>query len=138
MGGVKTGKNTAIHSNCYFCGNYVRIGANCFVNNFCKFYSYSNDDSLIEIEDNVTIAMNVVFCTHTHEVGDESRRAIRKTVVAPIKIGAGTWIGANAIILPGVSVGRGCVIAAGAVVNRNCEDNCIYGGVPATLIKRLE
>ena len=55
-----------------------------------------------------------------------------------IEIGDGTWICANVTILPGVKIGKGCVIAAGSVVNKDCEDNCMYGGVPAKLIKRLQ
>ena len=49
----------------------------------------------------------------------------------------GTWIGANAIVLPGVRIGEGCVIAAGSVVVNDCEDNSLYAGVPARFIRKL-
>lgn len=84
------------------------------------------------------MAMNVIFCTHTHKIGGSGRRAVQGTEVAPIKVGAGTWIGANVLILSGVEIGKGCVIAAGAVVNQDCEDNGMYCGVPANKIKDLE
>jgi maltose O-acetyltransferase len=53
-------------------------------------------------------------------------------------IGNGVWVGVNATILPGITIGDGCVIAAGAVVTSDCEPNCLYGGVPAKIIKRLD
>ncbi|WP_247602466.1 DapH/DapD/GlmU-related protein [Gordonia rubripertincta] len=49
----------------------------------------------------------------------------------PIVVGDYCWIGAGAIILPGVVVGEGCIISAGAVVIRDCEPNGLYAGVPA-------
>ncbi|WP_447643573.1 acyltransferase [Nocardioides zeae] len=54
-----------------------------------------------------------------------------------MEIGNGAWIGARALILPGVSVSEGCVIAAGAVVNRNTEPHGLYAGVPARRIRDL-
>lgn len=49
----------------------------------------------------------------------------------------GCWIGANVTVLPGVTIKSGTIVAAGAVVVRDCEGNCIYGGVPAKKIKNL-
>lgn len=56
----------------------------------------------------------------------------------PITVGKGVWSGANATILPGVHIGEGAIIAAGAVVNKDIEKNCLYGGVPAKLIRYLD
>lgn len=56
---------------------------------------------------------------------------------APITIEDGCWIGASVTILPGVRIGKGCVIAAGAVVTHDVEDNTLVGGVPAKVIKEL-
>ncbi|WP_308493924.1 acyltransferase [Microbacterium terrisoli] len=78
-----------------------------------------------------------MFVTATHVVGDATRRAAAATS-APIVVGDGVWIGARAIILPGVSIGDGCVIAAGAVVARDCEPHGLYGGVPAMRIRSYE
>lgn len=55
---------------------------------------------------------------------------------APVVIEDGCWIGANVTILKGVTIGRGSVIAAGAVVTKSCEPYSIIGGVPAKLIRR--
>jgi maltose O-acetyltransferase len=56
----------------------------------------------------------------------------------PVTIEDGCWIGANATVLPGVRIAGGTVIAAGAVVTRDCEPNSLYAGVPATRIKALD
>ena len=56
----------------------------------------------------------------------------------PIRIGRRCWIGANAVILPGVELGDNCVIGAGAVVSRSFRDgNCVLAGVPAVIIRRI-
>jgi len=55
----------------------------------------------------------------------------------PIEIGNNSWIGANAVILPGVKLGNHVVVAAGAVVTKSFSDNFIVGGVPARVIKKL-
>ena len=55
----------------------------------------------------------------------------------PIIIGDDVWIGANAVILPGVTIGKHCVVAAGAVVTKDVPDNTIVGGVPAKEIKKI-
>jgi len=65
-----------------------------------------------------------------HEVGPADQRA-GKRVDRPIRIGDGTWIATRAVVLAGVTIGRGCVIAAGAVVTRDCEPHGLYAGAPA-------
>ena len=54
-----------------------------------------------------------------------------------IQIGNGVWIGSNAVILPGVTIGDGVVIAAGSVVNRDCDANSFYAGTPAKYVRTL-
>jgi acetyltransferase-like isoleucine patch superfamily enzyme len=56
---------------------------------------------------------------------------------SPVVIGNDVWIGANAVILPGVTIGSHAVVAAGAVVTKDVPGNCIVAGVPAKIIKRL-
>lgn len=137
MGGISVGSNTHVKSDCYFEGNYICIGNDVFINHKCSFYSYNDKSSNISIGNNVTVAMGVTFCTHTHRIGYSNRRAEIGTVSRPITVGEGTWIGANALILPGINIGKGSIIAAGAVVTENCKDNCLYAGVPAKKIKEL-
>ncbi len=61
----------------------------------------------------------------------------RKNHYAPIKIGAHVWIGSNATILSGVSIGEWSVVAAGAVVTKDVPPMTVVGGVPARIIKRI-
>jgi len=56
----------------------------------------------------------------------------------PIVIGKNVWIGANATVVPSVTIGDGSVIAAGAVVTKDVPANVIVGGVPAKIIKKIE
>lgn len=56
----------------------------------------------------------------------------------PIVIKDRAWIGANATILTGVTIGRNAVVAAGAVVTKDVPDNCLVGGVPARVIKVIQ
>lgn len=56
---------------------------------------------------------------------------------APIHIGRNVWIGANAVVLPGVSIGDGAVVAAGAVVTKDVPPCTIVGGVPAKKLKEI-
>lgn len=69
---------------------------------------------------------------HIIDVGDDEKLPGQD---APVTIEDGCWIGANVTILKGVTIGRGSVIAAGAVVTKSCEPYSIIGGVPAKLIK---
>ena len=56
---------------------------------------------------------------------------------APIVIGKDVWIGSNTTVTPGVTIGDGSVIAAGAVVTRNVPDHVLAGGVPARIIRKI-
>ena len=56
---------------------------------------------------------------------------------APIHIGKRVWIGSNATVLPGVTIGDGAVVAAGAVVTRDVPANTVVGGVPAKVIRHI-
>ncbi len=56
---------------------------------------------------------------------------------APVKIGDNVWVGARAVILPGVTIGNNVVVAAGSVVNRDVPDNVVVAGVPAVIKKRI-
>ena len=94
----------------------------------------------LDIKDNVTIGRNthigsdVKFVCFTHEIGNSVQR-VNKVRYGNITIGEGTWIGCNCTILPDVMIGKGCVIEAGSLVNKDCEDNGVYVGVPAKRIR---
>ena len=59
-------------------------------------------------------------------------------IPAPIHIGRHVWIGANATVLPGVTIGEGAIVAAGAVVTKDVPKNTMVGGVPARVIRTID
>lgn len=133
MCGIKLAKSTQLWPHSYFADINVEIGNDSFINSECYFDRIAP----IKIGDNCGIGMRTVFCTGTHEIGESHRRA-GKTSYLPITVEDGCWIGANVTIFPDVTIGAGCVIAAGAVVTKNTEPNCLYGGVPAKKIRELK
>lgn len=123
---------TSIYPGSFFGSNKIKIGAGTFINYRCFFDSSAE----IAIGKHCSIAMQVTFCTSTHEIGDENIRAGR-VVKSPIAVQDGCWIGARTMILAGVTIGKGCIIAPGSVVTKDCAPNGLYGGVPARRIKDL-
>lgn len=111
----------------------LKIGRNCFLNFGCCL-DLSAD---IFINDNVSFGQEVMVLTNTHEVGDQNQRAAQ-LIAYPVHIHDGAWLGARSIILPGVTIGRGAIIAAGAVVTKDVEENTMVGGVPAVVIRQLD
>ncbi len=107
-------------------GATLKLGSG-YINRNVKIKCFSS----IEIGYNVAISENVtIWDSDAHEI---IRDNYQKT--APVKIGNHVWIGTNAIILKGVEIGDGAIIAAGSVVNKNVPKNCLVGGVPAKIIK---
>lgn len=112
------------------CGKNISIGKNVFINSGCRF----QDQGGITIGDDALIGHNVVLATLNHEIKPEKRKNM---VPAPILIGKNVWIGANATILPGITIGDNSVVAAGAVVTKDVPANTIVGGVPAKMIRTI-
>jgi acetyltransferase-like isoleucine patch superfamily enzyme len=81
----------------------------------------------IRIGAGTTIANNVVIVDHDHDYAHNGRFM----KCAPVDIGRNVWIGANAVILKGVTIGDHAIVAAGAVVTKNVPEGAIVGGVPA-------
>ena len=92
----------------------------------------------IEIGDDVTMAPNVYVTDHNHRYDDPSIPIKQQWMTeAPVKIGSGSWIGVNAVILPGANLGRNCVVAAGTVVAKgDYPDNSVIAGVPGKVVRR--
>jgi len=74
--------------------------------------------------------------TSTHELDLPEHRA-GKIVTTPVSIGEGAWLRARSVILPGVKVGAGAVVEAGAVVNKDVEPNSRVSGIPAAKLETL-
>lgn len=113
------------------CGKNITIGKNVFINSGCHF----QDQGGITISDGVLIGHHVVLATLNHDFSPEKRSTLHP---APIVIGKNVWIGSNATVVPGVTIGNGSIVAAGAVVTKNVPENVVVGGVPAKIIKRLD
>lgn len=111
-------------------GQFIRFGKKVFVNNGCTFM----DRGGITLEDGVFVGPNVNIITENHAEKPELRHNV---YTKPILIKRNAWIGAGAIILPGVTIGENAIIAAGAVVTSDVPDNMIYGGVPAKGIREV-
>lgn len=92
----------------------------------------------IEIGDDVMVGPQVMMLTGGHAYDDPDKRLIDQSqIIAPIKIGNDVWIGARAIILPGVTIGDRVVIGAGAVVTKDMPSRSVCAGVPCKVLKRI-
>ena len=92
----------------------------------------------VTIGNHVNLAQGITVTALNHNFDDTTKRIDEQGIATkPVVISDDVWIGANAVILPGVTIGRHVVVAAGAVVTKDVPDNTIVGGVPATLIKKL-
>ena len=108
----------------------IRIGDDVFINQGVRVYS----DSAISIGNRVEIAdLVTIHDTNFHRVepGDTVK-------LAPVRIGDDCWIGTSAIILPGVVLGRGTVVGAGAVVSKSFPAGSVIAGNPARLLRTFE
>ncbi|MCW2638336.1 MAG: putative sugar acetyltransferase [Dactylosporangium sp.] len=113
-------------------GYQTHIGARTFAN----FGLVALDVATITIGDDVQIGPNVQLLTPTHPIEAEPRRN-KLEGAQPITIGDNVWLGAGAIILPGVTIGENTVVGAGAVVTKNLPANVVAVGNPARVIRTL-
>ena len=97
--------------------------------------TFGSEPYLITIGDHVTITIGVRFSTHDGGVWVFREQYPDIDVVAPITIGNNVFVGMNALILPGVTIGDDCVIGAGSVVNRDIPSGSVAAGVPARVIR---
>ncbi|NLD48072.1 MAG: acyltransferase [Clostridiaceae bacterium] len=108
----------------------VKIGINCRI----ATYRWGSEPYLISIGNHVHISNNVQFITHDGGVWIFRDEIPDFDVFGQIHIDDNTYIGNNAVILPGVSIGKNCVIGANSVVTKSIHDNSVVAGVPARFI----
>lgn len=111
-------------------GKTTRVGKEVFINFGCTFL----DQGGITIEDGVFIGPGAKIITEGHPEQPEMRHTLQ---VEPVMIRRNAWIGAGAIILPGVTVGENAIVAAGAVVTKDVPDNAVVAGVPAKMLRNI-
>lgn len=114
-------------------GDKTTFGDGCFVNHGCYFM----DGGSITFGDNVFIGPFCGFYTASHPLGAKEHNLGLERAL-PIVVGDNCWFGANVSVLQGVTIGSGCVIAAGSVVTEDLPDNVMAAGVPAVVKKIIE
>ena len=130
----------AIGEGCYieppfyssFGGRHVHFGNNIYAN----FHLTLIDDTHIYVDDNTMFGPNVTVATAGHPILPELRKSAYQYNV-PVHIGKNCWIGAGAIILPGITVGDNAVIGAGSVVTKNIPANVIAVGNPCRILRTV-
>ena len=113
-------------------GYRITVGDRFYANHGCVIL----DSGGVTFGAGCMLAPNVVITSVTHSL-DRDERATEVEYGKPIVVGNHVWIGANATVLPGVTIGDNAVIGAGAVVSRDIPANCVAAGVPARVIRRL-
>lgn len=111
-------------------GKNTKIGKGVFINSACSFLDLGG----ITIEDDVLIAPKVSLLSEGHPISPKERKNLNP---GHVHIKQNAWIGAAAIILAGVTIGKNSVVAAGSVVSKDVPDNTIVGGTPAKIIKSI-
>lgn len=111
-------------------GKPVTIGKRCFIQQCCTFFGRGG----IEIGDDVFIGPKCNLITINHDVNPDNRSA---TYGKPIKIEDKVWFGINATVLPGVTLGYGCIVGANSVVTKDVPPMTIVAGNPARIIKKI-
>lgn len=134
IGGLDIDRSAHIYSTVRFFTYPISVGARTHIGPRCLFTGANG--CLIEIGADCDIGPEVAFLTGTHQIGPSTRRA-GSGLARPVRVGAGTWIGARSLILPGVNIGTGCIVAAGAVVTTDVPNNSLVAGVPGVVKRRL-
>jgi acetyltransferase-like isoleucine patch superfamily enzyme len=137
--GARVGRRSILHDVRFF--NLYRrglagleIGDECFLGDECLLDLAEG----VRLESRVTLAERVVVLTHTN-VGyaDHPLQARFPAQAAPVVIEAGSFVGANVTILPGIRIGAGSFVAAGSVVTANVPRATLVAGVPARLVRPI-
>jgi len=109
-------------------GGRLRIGDRCFV----------NVGTLLLCVEEIVIGDDVAFATEVYVMDSDSHGVEgRPHRQAPVRIGDGTWLGARAMVLPGVTIGKRVLVAAGSVVTRDVPDDVLVAGNPARVVRPL-
>lgn len=153
---IQIGKGVEI-----ICPEYVEVGSNTGIRNYVEIFAVPTIPGIIPrvkignncalgkrtiigcanevvLEDSVRVGPNVHFSDRGHKFDDVSIPMVPIITESkgPIYIGQETWIGSGAQIMSGVTIGKRCVIAAGAIVTKSFPDYCVIAGNPAKIVKQ--
>jgi galactoside O-acetyltransferase len=130
---IKVGDNVGFYHGIHIepCDKEITIGSNTHFAPYCVLYGP------LSVGNNCAIAAHVVLASIEHSYADIDTPIVKQpTNQKKITIEDNVWIGAHAVITPGVTIGTGSIIGAGAVVTKDVEPYSVMGGVPARLIKK--
>lgn len=136
---LKAGRNLVVGGRCkIYPAKFISIGNNVFIGRNCTISTSKIGGSEIYIGSDVMLAegVKIIGGNHAYNRIDVPMNMQGEGVQKPIYIQEDVWIGANAIVLSGVSIGRGSIIGAGSVVTKSVPEYSISAGNPAELIKR--
>jgi acetyltransferase-like isoleucine patch superfamily enzyme len=134
------GNNVKIETNCSIFAREPKLSGKLFIGNDSNIGDFTLIDLVddLTIGNDVAIGPNCTIYTHDHIYTDLNKPAWKGgTVSKPIIIKDGAWVGSGVTILPGIVIGERAVVAAGSIVTKDVDSNCIYGGNPAKLIKKI-
>jgi acetyltransferase-like isoleucine patch superfamily enzyme len=112
--------------------SHLTIGHGTSINVDCFFDCLGK----VTLGDGVMVGMGVTIVTSDHPIGPDGRPQAQP-VARDVVVGDRAWLGARSMLLPGVTVGEGTIVSAGAVVTRDCRPFSVYAGVPARLIGQV-
>ena len=121
--GLRVGDGSSIHMGVFVTGRDIRIGNDTAIGRRC----YLDGRGGLNIGNCVSVSPDVQFITRSHDMNDPDFAFVDH----PISVEDYVWIGTRAMVLPGVRLGRGCVVAAGAVVTKDVPPLTVAAGVPA-------
>ncbi|MDT7833449.1 acyltransferase [Flavobacteriaceae bacterium S356] len=127
-----------IGNNCRVMRNvYIGSGKNIEIGNFCRINEQTRLSN-VKIGNHVMVARETIFLgmSHRHDSTDIPMERQGTEVMQQSIIEDDVWIGARVVVMPGVHIKKGCIIASSAVVTKDTEEYGVYGGVPAKLIKK--
>jgi acetyltransferase-like isoleucine patch superfamily enzyme len=147
---IRIASNTHIRSELLIFpyGGKIEIGEDCYLGEHSRIWSSNH----IKIGNGVLVSHNVnIIDTNSHEINHleriESYKAMLKVghplirpnvISAPIEIGDYVWLNFNSVVLKGVKIGEGAIIAPGTIVNEDVPPYCIFAGNPGKVIKKIE
>ncbi len=113
----------------------IEIQNGCDIGRFCFISAVSS----VILEQDVLLSPNVIISDHSHEITILDRSILRSGITSskPVRLKKGCWVGANSVILPGVTIGEHAVIGANSVVRKSVPDFCVAVGSPAKIVKNL-
>ena len=128
------GKNSVIES--FSCINNA-VG-DVLIGDYTRIGMHNTVIGPVTIGNHVNLAQGITITALNHNFTDKEKRIDEQGIsTSAVNIGDDIWIGANAVILPGVNIGHHAVIAAGAVVNKDVPAHTLVAGVPAKVIKEI-